>query len=295
MKTKKFIFLLLVPLLLSVGCNKDDEIDSITQILPLVSENISYSFFVAGHTSGSSQNHIYGLHSPFVHNIPFINNYPKMDVGVLTGDVVPQPTVAFWDSAQTTINKFNVPIHIAAGNHDKGNEFLTRFNSYYYHFTIQNDLFIILSPTKWNIEGKQKEFLVKTIQENQSSTNNIFIFCHELIWWDPNNKFGNIKINYRPHYPGSTNYYSEIKPILDTLPNQVVLFAGDLGNTATVDAYMYHKEDNITLIASGMGSGVNDNIIIVDVNNDGSLNYNLLGINIVPPHGIAKLEDFVLP
>lgn len=207
----------------------------------------------------------------------------------------PKPTPAYWDSAQSNISKFNFPIYIAPGNHDRGPEFLKRFKKYYHSFTLHDDLFIVLSPTRWNIEGEQKDFLIKTIQQNQHQVNNIFIFCHELIWWDPDNKFGNIKINYKPHYPGQTNYYEEVKPILDTLSNEVIILAGDLGNTANVDAYMYYKEGNITLIGSGMGSGVNDNIVTVEVNIDGSVNYKLLSINDSIPKEIANLEKFILP
>lgn len=65
--------------------------------------------------------------------------------------------------------------------------------------------------------------------------------------------------------------------------------------TANVHAYMYYKEGNITLIGSGMGSGVNDNIIAVDVNIDGSINYNLLVLNSGPPNELADLENFLLP
>ena len=60
--------------------------------------------------------------------------------------------------------------------------------------------------------------------------------------------------------------------MLDTLSKKVVFFAGDLGNTTEVDSYMYYKEGNITLIANGMGNGVSDNIVIVEVYNNDSIN-----------------------
>ncbi len=44
-----------------------------------------------------------------------------------------------------------------------------------------------------------------------------------------------------------------------------------------------------------MGSGVNDNIVVIEVNGDGSLHYKLLSINAPTPVEMAKLEDFVLP
>jgi hypothetical protein len=254
-----------------------------------------YSFFVAGHTYGNPINYQYGLYPPFVNSIDYINSYQKMSLGVLLGDVVPKPTETYWDSALSDISRFSIPIHIAAGNHDKGFEFEKKINNYYYHFLYENDLFIILSPTNWNIEGEQKKFLLKTIKENYLKAHNIFIFCHELIWWSPENKFRNIKINYRPHYPGNTNYLTEIKPALDSLPNQVVIFAGDLGCIESVSPYMYYEKDNITLIGTGMGGGKKDNIVIVEVSNNNALNYKLISLNNTTFYEIEKIKDYILP
>jgi len=257
--------------------------------------NSKYSFFVAGHTYGNPNKIKYGLHPPFVNSIPYINSYPKMSFGVLLGDVVPKPTKDYWDSALSDIGNFSIPIHIAAGNHDKGFEFEKKFNDYYYHFLYEDDLFIILSPTNWNIIGKQKKFLLKTIKNNHLNVQNIFIFCHELIWWSPENKFKNIKINYSPHYPGKTNYFTEIKPCLDSLDNEVIIFAGDLGCLNSVDPYMYYKKDNITLIGTGMGGGKKDNIIIVEVKEDNTLIYKLIGLNKSPLSEIGGLKEYILP
>ena len=257
---------------------------------------IKYSFFTAGHTYGNASNYIYGMHPPFVKAIPYINNYPKMKLGMLTGDVVPNPTAAYWDSAQATISQFNFPVHIASGNHDRGPEFLNRFQTYYHSFVFENDLFVVLTPNnKWNIDKWQKNMLSRALINHIDNVNHVFIFLHELIWWAPDNKFGNIEINYRPHFPGHSNFYSEVKPMLDTLSKKVVFFAGDLGNTTEVDSYMYYKEGNITLIANGMGNGVSDNIVIVEVYNNDSINYKLMGLNSPIPYEIERLEDYVLP
>lgn len=257
--------------------------------------NFNYSFFVAGHTYGNPMNIQYGLYPPFVNSIPYINNYPKMSLGILTGDVVNKPTREYWDSVLLDINKFTIPIHIAAGNHDRGFEFERIFKDYYYHFILEDDLFIILSPTNWNIEGEQKKFLLQTIDNNYQLVQNIFIFCHELIWWSPENQFSNVEINYRPHYPGSTNYWTEINPFLDSIPNNVIIFAGDLGCVESVSAFMYFKEDNITLIGSGMGGGKEDNIVIVEVSDYSVINYKLIGLNNTPFSEIEILEEYVLP
>jgi len=105
----------------------------------LMSQNRSpvYSFFTAGHTYGNPLSFQYGLHPPFEDYISTLNDYPNMILGVLTGDVVPTATPAYWDSAQTDIDKLNMPVYIAAGNHDIGSEFVNRFEDYYYSL-IQN-------------------------------------------------------------------------------------------------------------------------------------------------------------
>ncbi len=288
------VFLFYFLILAFVSCEKE-ELTSPNVETPPNEEFIPiYSFFVAGHTYGNPLNIQYGLHPPFVNHISFLNNYPTLNLGILTGDIVPYSTQEYWDAAELDIDNFSVPIHIAAGNHDRGPLFENNYD-YYYSFKKENDLFIILSPTNWNIEGAQKQFLIETIDNNYLTVNNIFIFSHELIWWTPENEFGNVEINYRPQYPGSTNYWSEINPILDSLTNNVVIFAGDMGATKNVSPYMYYKNDNITLIGSGMGGGEQDNIIIIEVDQEGELNYRLLGINAEVPYELAKLEEYELP
>lgn len=277
------IFLYAITLIGVISCNNGE------------GNKLRYSFFVAGHTYGNPINFQYGLHPPFIKSIPFINSYEKMSLGIFVGDVVPKPTKEYWDSAISDINKFSIPIHVAAGNHDINPEFEKKVNDYYYQFIYEDDLFVILSPTNWNIVGEQKKFLLETIENNYHNVHNIFIFCHELIWWSPDSKFGNIEINYRPHYPGKTNYWEEINPVLDSLPNQIVIFSGDLGCLDKVTPYMYYKKDNITFIGTGMGGGKRDNIVIVEVDYNNSIKYKLIGLNSTPLTEMGKLEEYILP
>ena len=279
----KFHTYIFIILLGSISCESSPE------------NKTKYSFFVAGHTYGNPMNYQYGLHPPFVKSIPWINDYSSMSLGILTGDIVPKPTKKYWDATLLDLDKFSFPIHVAAGNHDRGEEFEENFKDYYYQFKKEGDLFIILSPTNWKIEKKQKEFLIQTIKNNYQHVHNIFIFCHELIWWAPDNQFRGVEINYRPHYPGNTNYWPEINPILDSIPNKVIVFAGDLGCTQQVASYMYYKKDNITLIGSGMGGGKEDNIVIVEVDENNAINYKLIGLNNSTFSELAEIEEYILP
>lgn len=252
-----------------------------------------YSFFSAGHTYGNPNSYHYGLHYPFVEYFPDLNNNPNLELGFFTGDVVYASTAAYWDSAMIDINKLNMPVFFAAGNHDIGTEFVNRFSNYFFSFKHKNDLFIILTPglDSWNISGNQLDFLINTIDSNYSTVNNIFIMMHELIWWSPNNEYNYVNINWVPHYPGSTNYESVIKPLLLSYPNKITVYAGDLGCTNQVSPFMFDNFNNITLIGSGMGGGVRDNIIITDVYED-SVHYNLIALNGNNPNALGEIYDY---
>ncbi len=216
-----------------------------------------------------------------------------MDFGFFTGDIVFHSTADYWDAAEVDIDKLDMPIYLAAGNHDVSEEFENRFGDYYYSFVQNSDLFIILAPSldQWNIIGEQLDFLTSTLEENYQNVDNIFIFLHELIWWSPTNEYQDVIINFVPSYPGSTNFDTEIKPLLLSYPNPITLFAGDLGATSVVSFAMYHHFDNITLIGSGMGNGNNDNIIITDVYQD-SLYHHLVAINGDDPNALGELSDY---
>jgi len=258
-------------------------------------DSIKYSFFSAGHTYGHPTAQNIGLHPPFVNVFPVINSYQTMEFGVLLGDVVRDLSPSSWDAAVDDIKLINMPVFIAAGNHDISDEFTNRFGSYYYSFIEHDDLFIFITPAlgRWNIDGAQKEFLINTVDTYADQVNNIFVMHHELIWWSPYNILNSVIINYQPDYPGSTNFWSEIEPIFNNLPNNVIFFAGDLGATLSVTPFMYYNYDNITMIGTGMGGGQNDNFIITDVYND-TIIYNLYALNYDDPKELGELTNYSL-
>jgi len=231
---------------------------------PETSKHESYSFFVAGHAYGNPNSPQYGLYPELMKVKEEILAQDNMSMGFLTGDVVYKPTEAYWDSAMTDIEAFEMPVHIAAGNHDKGQAFIRRFKEYYYAFEQNDDLIIVLAPNKWNIEGDQMSFLSKALNQARPGIKNVFIFCHELIWWSPDNEYQDVEINWRPHYPGSTNFWTDVKPLLQSTNLPIYFFAGDLGATPRTSPFMYDRIENIHLIASGLGSGYKDNILIVN-------------------------------
>lgn len=287
MSMKWVLFLMIsVGVLLQSCSNSQVKKDSID--LYEIDSNTNYSFFVAGHTYGNPMNFQYGLHPPFNTMIPQINDYPKLEFGILTGDIVPKPTEDYWDSAEADMSRFKVPLHIAPGNHDKGPIFHDKYDEFH-SFTKANDLFLILSPRSWNIDGEQLDMVKNAIDSAKNTVDNVFVFCHELIWWTPENEFKDVEINYRPHFPGETTYWQNFQPYLDSLEVPVYLFAGDIGASDFVDPFMYEKQDNITYIASGMGSNLNDNMLFVEVSNSGSVAIKMIGVK---DHKFGIIQTF---
>ena len=73
------------------------------------------------------------------------------------------------------------------------------------------------------------------------------------------------------------------------------MFAGDVGAFANGSEFMYHKYDNVTLVASGMGGEIRDNIVIIDVLEDKTTSFRLIALNGSEMNSLGKLEDYVLP
>jgi hypothetical protein len=281
---KNIVFILLLLSLTSCGVNKN------------------YSFFVAGHTFGNpyDKGDRKGLYKLFKDKIPYINGQENMKFGVLLGDVVWQPK--FWPEAEKDILDFKMPIYIARGNHDGSlNLIEEKFGKSYKSFVKNESLFIILDPNidKWNISGEQLAFLKNEIKENKKTTSKIFVFTHQVIWW--HNKiypkpFPNSIENKSPN----VNYWSEIEPLLKETNKFVYIFAGDVGAFSKehrkkdhIIEYDHHKDENITYVSSGMGGGIRDNFIIVDVLKTGEVNLRLIHLNGNDINGLGKLKDYV--
>ena len=116
------------------------------------------------------------------------------------------------------LEKLGKPVYFAPGNHDMGNRalFIKRYGPTYYSFTFKNDVFIVLDPNidHWNISGKQLAFLDSTLSLINDSINHIFVFFHQLLWWDSDNLFKNIRFNSKSGRKDSINFWTEIVPML---------------------------------------------------------------------------------
>ena len=273
------------------GCNKEQ---NVTEFGP-----VQYSFFVAGHAYGTPGESNVGLYPPFKEKFELINSEEKMALGVLTGDIVRNSTESEWSAVDADLETLNVPVRFAVGNHDIEDPHLfeTKYGPTYFSFVNGSDLFIILDPNidGWNISGDQLSFLDSTLNANTSSSNNIFVFFHQLLWWQSENIFSSIYPNSLYGRDETINFWSAVEPLFSELPNNVFLFAGDVGAFPTGKEVFYHCYDNVKFIASGMGDGVRDNFIIVDVSEIGQVRFRLIALNGNDINGLGELRDHQLP
>ena len=206
-----------------------------------------------------------------------------MELGFLTGDIVIKGSEKNWDEVDADLDLFDFPVHFAVGNHDmKGRElYESRYGRTYFSFKHRSDLFIVLDPNlkAWNISDEQLSFLKTILIENTSSVDHVFVFFHQVLWWSPDNRYRKIVVNSTEGRAERINFWSEVEPLFSGLEIPVTMFAGDVGAFNTGSEYTEHRDGNITYIASGMGSGVNDNFVIVNIHKDNSVNVQRINLN----------------
>lgn len=235
---------------------------------------------------------------PFVAEFEKINNNKKIELGFFTGDLIHFPDkIPYWEKAMEDIANFNCETHIAPGNHEVAvkNNFEKYIGRYHYAFEKNNDLFIILNGNEnnWNIEGEQLQFLKKTIAEKTANNDHIFIFIHQLIWWQENTEFGKCTSNSFMSKSYALNFHEELLPLLYAIKKPVYLFAGDVGAHEDRCSIFYHKIKHVTLLASGMGNYKTDNYLIVDVFKNGNVGVNIIGLNCETGNNcLGKIEDY---
>lgn len=240
--------------------------------------NERYVFFVAGHVFGNPtfrkknvrNPETFGIYPPFLERIASDIDKYAIDFGVFTGDIVYRNREVEWEAVERDMDSLKLPIHMAPGNHDtaRRNLFAARHSvegKTYRHFSYNGDLFIILDPNidGWNISGDQLVFL-KDVLTTSKQHNNVFVFFHQILWSEKDNKYRKSYINSFEGKAEKINFWSEVHPLFAALDNNIYMFAGDTGARAHF-LPTYFQEDNIHFIASGLGGGVNDNYVLVTV------------------------------
>jgi len=275
-------------------------------IIILIISNISlysqknsnpYSFFVAGHTYGQPGVNNIGFHPPFKQKFNYILSRPEIAFGVLTGDIVsPFPSSQDWDEIDADIDNLGLPVYFAVGNHDMENRplFEARYGITYFDFIYNNDLFIILDPNidGWSITGDQLLFLQNSVSDKYLVSDNVFVFFHQILWRENTNQFNYINWNSDAGRVNPVNFWSNVIPIFNSIPNDVHMFAGDLGASWSSDV-TFDRYNNIKLISSGMGDPNGENIIVVNVDSSKSVNYDLICLSDTNLSCLGELTDYL--
>ncbi len=254
----------------------------------------AYSFFVAGHPYGSPDKKSIGLDSALLSELIICSKDTSIHFGFLTGDLVKHSNQESWDEIIKNLNKLDTKeIHVAPGNHDVKDRALYQeyFDQFYYSFTHQNDLFFILDGNidGWNISGEQLNFVENELTNFDESLGNIFVFTHQLIWLDKE-PYKNIGYNSPEGKSDTLTFWPELAPIFKNKQCETFFFAGDVGAFDWATSAFHHQEDNLTFIASGIGGGVKDNYIIVDVFEDKHVEFRLKST--IRGKDLGKLEDY---
>ena len=236
-----------------------------------------YTFFIAGHTFGSPIEENLGIYPKFYKEL--INKKNIFDFGIFAGDVTRDGDNKSFDFFDDQIDRLNLEIYIAPGNHDIGytnkmeflqknrtynikkKKFIQRYKNLYQSFKFKNDLFIILNPyeNQWSIKSEQLEFLKKNLQNNYNLVDNIVIVAHPVIYINekfdvkPNNFLGASKV---------WNFWDVVYPIIKKFSNKYYIVSGDVGAYANANSLFCKKFENLFFLATGMGGGVYDNYLV---------------------------------
>lgn len=248
-----------------------------------------YKFFVAGHTYGSPSDSSGGLHPPFLETLTEYNSSFPLEKGFLTGDIVKYPSVEKWEMVDEELADLDIDVRFVAGNHEYNDLelFESRYGKTFNSFVFKNDLFVVLDGNlnNWNISGVQLTFLKEALDSHTNAVENVFIFVHQIIFHD----YLPVAANSDEGKGSPLTYETEVKPLLESLDNPVYLFAGDIGAFDWGPSLYHNQVNNVTYIASGMGSGLEDNFLVVEVDSRKRVSFTVVSLN---GEGLGELESY---
>ncbi len=239
----------------------------------------NYEIIIAGHSYGRPAPLVRGTYTKFLNylNQNLIN---KQDFFILAGDIARKANRQNFKIVKKEIMKFSKKIIIAPGNHDVGTgpnskerkQFIQEFKKTYDKLFIKNNLFFVLDSNinPYNITEDQIYF-IKKVLENYKNLENIFIITHHVIWYNYISK-DIITNNKGRDVPSNINFENVLDLFKDKKVNNGIFFiAGDVGRFENVTKIFCEKANKIKFIATGMGSGKNDNFLKIKISEGGEL------------------------
>jgi 3',5'-cyclic AMP phosphodiesterase CpdA len=230
---------------------------------------------------------------------PNIAENEQIGFGVIMGDVAQLGTNEEYLRDIAALDKTGKPYYVLPGNHDDQNReaFEKYFGKGYQYFEYGNNLFILLDST---IEddgiGETQRGMIKTALAQHKGVDNIFVFTHELIWWDRNdprfNTFGPNSLDaYTEEMPYA--FKNELLPLFAGTDAKLHFIAGGSGAFDNGNEIFYGEYDGITYIATGLGSNTKDNILAIDlIKPHNAVQYRLIALNGDNPYALGPIENY---
>ena len=249
-----------------------------------------YKYFVAGHVYGrhGSYETQFGIHPEFKNNksgFPRIISDSSIKMGFFVEDSLAISSEVECCELENDIALLKKPVYLAPGNHDYSPDsslFISHFcrdGKTFFSFVYEHSLFIILDSqlAPWNINNDQLKWFKGLLQGNLSDIDSINLFTGKVLWAS-NVHYTNMNVNWREWESMQINFWPVIVPLIEETKKKTFIFAGDV---CAFDggAFMTDTFGLITLFATGMGGGLNeDHYLIVTVNPDGSSSYEIVPI-----------------
>ncbi len=241
----------------------------------------STSFYIAGHAYGQSRASTVGIYPPLY---SYLKQHPA-DFIVYAGDFVRRCDKHSLSAFEQQMKKLEYQYYLALGNHDYGRpckDLITKkWGNLHYSVQLKNVLLLFLNSQESfpNIAAKQLHMVDAQIKDSTSQI--VFLFLHELLWLDNRWKHRGVSGNGFSRYPylKNGNFRKLLLPLLQSYSNkQIYVIAGDTGHAGkSIPAY-WEKLANVTLLATGMGNGIDDNILGVEINK-GQVEVRLIPLN----------------
>lgn len=236
-----------------------------------------YTFAVAGHAYGNPDTYTSSIYPPLLIQLDSLIKERKLDQIILTGDVVAHPTPENWETVRRELDSLEVDEwHIAPGNHDISPYMDTVIQpEKYMALERAGGLFLILNTTNpgWTVDSTQAKFIEAELS-NVDSINHVFVFSHQL-WWEKNPpeefQLDSLRPNSFALFDGDRDFWTDAFPYFENLEQEVYFFAGDMGCHYSLPGYYEDHHENFHFYGSGMGGAVEDNLIYVQIFQDGSV------------------------
>ena len=262
------LILLFTGIFLITSCRKD-------KVIP--KDNLKTDFLVIGHAYGNPLVYKLSLYEKLIPTLASFSTFIKPDKYIFTGDVVAKPTQENWTNVLNQFDSLNINYWIAPGNHDLGSDYFLNHiqDKPFFSYRSKSNLFLILNTNfpGWTVDQDQID-LIQAELGNLNSIQNIFVFSHQ-VWWaktaDSPYNMEEIETNAYYLINGPTSFWTDAFPIFENTNIATYFFAGDVGALDFRTAYNEQHFENFHFYASGVGGGIDDNILYIKTYDSGKV------------------------